>query len=132
LCNCANRSTREVCRDPTACCGNAFSTSKTKLNDLFKDQLDGAVITRLLSETIARRLLFILITVADELNAYTIFETLNARGLELTVTDLLKNYLFSRIRVSSDMQALQRRWQRLIETVTPERFPEFLRYHLLM
>ena len=29
------------------------------------------------------------------------------------------------------MQVLQRRWQRLIETVAPERFPEFLRYHLL-
>jgi len=108
-----------------------FQYFKEKLNDLFKDQLDGAVITRLLSGTIARRLLFILITVADELNAYTIFETLNACGLELTITDLLKNYLFSRIRVASDMQALQRRWQRLIETVTPERFPEFLRYHLL-
>ena len=108
-----------------------FQYFKAKLNELFKDQPDGAVITRLLSETIARRLLFILITVADELNAYTIFETLNARGLELTITDLLKNYLFSQIRVASDMQVLQRRWQRLIETVTPERFPEFLRYHLL-
>ncbi len=108
-----------------------FQYFKEKLNNLFKDQPDGAAITRLLSETIARRLLFILITVADELNAYTIFETLNARGLELTITDLLKNYLFSRIRVVSDMQALQRRWQRLIDTVTAERFPEFLRYHLL-
>ena len=108
-----------------------FQYFKTKLTQLFADQPDGAVITRLLSETIARRLLFILIMVADELNAYTIFETLNARGLELTITDLLKNYLFSQIRVAGDMQVLQRRWQRLIETVTPERFPAFLRYHLL-
>ena len=47
----------------------------------------------LLSEATARRLLFILITVDDELNAYTVFETLNARGTALTTTDLLKNYL---------------------------------------
>ncbi|MGQ9614637.1 DUF262 domain-containing protein [Chloroflexus sp.] len=108
-----------------------FQFFKSRLDQLFAHPRDSAAITRLLSETVARRLLFILITVADDLNAYTIFETLNARGLELTITDLLKNYLFSRVHVASDLQALQRRWQRLIATVTPERFPEFLRYHLL-
>lgn len=108
-----------------------FQFFKSRLDQLFAHSRDSAAITRLLSETVARRLLFILITVADDLNAYTIFETLNARGLELTITDLLKNYLFSRVHVASDLQALQRRWQRLIATVTPERFPEFLRYHLL-
>jgi hypothetical protein len=39
------------------------------------------------------------ITVDDALNAYTVFETLNARGLELSATDLLKNHLFSKVRV---------------------------------
>ncbi len=88
-------------------------------------------LAELLSETVARQLMFILITVEDEINAYTVFETLNARGLELTTTDLLKNYLFSRVQVPSDLQALQRRWRALIATVRQERFPEFLRYHLL-
>ncbi len=85
----------------------------------------------MLNEVVARRLLFILITVDDDLNAYTVFETLNARGLELSATDLLKNYLFSRVRVPTDLEALQRRWLRLIQTVSQESFPEFLRYHLL-
>ena len=49
--------------------------------------IEGEDIAKVLSETVARRLLFILITVDDELNAYTLFETLNARGLELTTTD---------------------------------------------
>ena len=92
---------------------------------------DGRAVASLLSETVARQLLFILITVGDELNAYTVFETLNARGLELTTTDLLKNYLFSRVRVATDLEALQRRWRALIATVGQERFPEFLRYHML-
>ena len=91
----------------------------------------GQELAALLSETVARQLLFILITVDDELNAYTVFETLNARGLELTTTDLLKNHLFSRVRVQTDLQVLQRRWQALVATVEQERFPEFLRYHLL-
>jgi len=34
-------------------------------------------------------------TVPSEANAFIIFETLNDRGLALTVSDLLKNYLFS-------------------------------------
>lgn len=93
--------------------------------------LDGEGLARLLSDTVARQLLFIQITVEDDLSAYTVFETLNARGLELSSTDLLKNYLFSRVKAQADLAALQRRWRQLIGTVKHERFPEFLRYHLL-
>ena len=92
---------------------------------------NGGALAALLNETVARQLVFILISVDDALNAYTIFETLNARGLELSATDLLKNYLFSRIHVRADLETLQRRWKRLIETVQHERFPTFLRHHLL-
>lgn len=97
------------------------------------DELDqtGEPLAQLLTEVVGRQLLFILITVDDDLNAYTVFETLNARGLELSSTDLLKNYLFSRLKVPADLSALQRRWRALITTVQQERFPEFLRYHLL-
>jgi hypothetical protein len=91
----------------------------------------GEELARLLNEVVARRLLFILISVDDEMNAYTVFETLNARGLGLSPTDLLKNYLFSRFQSEADLQALERRWQQLIAIVRQERFSEFLRYHLL-
>src|SRR5207248_8011686 len=36
------------------------------------------------------------VTVPDESAAYVIFETMNDRGLELSATDLIKNYLFGR------------------------------------
>jgi hypothetical protein len=91
---------------------------------------DGSQLARLVSETAGRQLMFIRIAVDDELNAYTVFETLNARGLELSATDLLKNYLFSRLKTAADLEALQRRWKALMATVQQERFPEFLRYHL--
>lgn len=92
---------------------------------------DGEALARLLAETVGRQLMFIRIAVDDELNAYTVFETLNARGLELTSTDLLKNYLFSRVPLDADRMALHRRWQALIDKVGAPSFPEFLRYHLL-
>ena len=105
-----------------------FQWFRKKLED---KKLTGEQLALLLSETVARKLLFILISVEDEISAYTVFETLNARGLELSSTDLLKNYLFSRVRVENDLKALQRRWQKLMGTVRQERFPDFLRYHLL-
>lgn len=106
-----------------------YFSDRLRHPDLSRD--DGRTIAGFLSETVARQLLFILITVDDELNAYTVFETLNARGLELTTTDLLKNHLFSRISVPADLEMLRRRWSRLAETVGQTRFPAFLRYHLL-
>ena len=36
----------------------------------------------------------IVVNVSSEANAYTIFEVLNDRGIDLSIVDLLKNYLF--------------------------------------
>ena len=106
-----------------------YYTARLEEVDAFKSS--GTALAGLLSETVGRHLIFILILVDDELNAYTVFETLNARGLELSTTDLLKNHLFSRVKVAADLNVLQRRWRTLVTTVRQERFPEFLRYHLL-
>ena len=110
---------------------NCFQYFAAQVDKVPEFATDGEALARLLSESVARQLLFILITVDDELNAYMVFETLNARGLELSSTDLLKNYLFSRVQVPADLEALQRRWRSLITVVRQEQFPEFLRYHLL-
>lgn len=60
------------------------------------------------------------------------FETLNARGLELTETDLLKNYLLSLAdRLSkSQLDPVLRQWARITARVGIASFPEFLRHHL--
>ena len=108
-----------------------FQYFQARVSQLAPAAEDGAALARFLNEQVARQLLFIVITVEDEMNAYTVFEMLNARGLELTTTDLLKNYLFSRVSVPADLDVLQRRWRTMIATVSAERFPEFLRYHYL-
>lgn len=104
-----------------------FSQELEKLSDIFQD---GEKLTAFLGDTVSQRLLFIQISVEDELNAYTVFETLNARGLELTSTDLLKNYLFSLFQGPDDLKAAQRQWKRIINMVQMEDFPAFLRYYL--
>lgn len=79
------------------------------------------------------RLFFTVITVTDELNAYRVFETLNARGVQLSSTDLLKNYLFSvlhRDKVHErELELLDERWAAIVDRLGSERFPTYLRVH---
>jgi hypothetical protein len=107
-----------------------YTYFRRRIDAWSEEAVGGEQLARLISEVAGRQLLFIRIAVDNELNAYTVFETLNARGLELSATDLLKNYLFSRLPTLADRQALHRRWKGLMAKVFQERFPEFLRYHL--
>ncbi len=108
----------------------AFEYFSSHLQELEEVVKSGDKLVAFLTDIIAQRLLFIQITVEDELNAYTVLETLNARGIELSSTDLLKNYLFSLFLGPDDRREAQRQWRRIINTVQMEKFPEFLRYYL--
>ena len=53
----------------------------------------------------------IVVSVANEANAFTIFEVLNDRGLDLSIADLLKNFLF---RLTQDrVTEAQASWMRM-------------------
>jgi len=86
-----------------------------------------------LIETMSDKLFFTVISVTDELNAYKVFETLNARGVRLSSTDLLKNYLFSVLHKqnehANEMKALEDRWEFMVSRLGSESFPDFLRCH---
>ena len=58
-------------------CFQYFSQQLDALHDV---QQDGEALARILSESVARRLLFILITVEDELSAYTVFDSSSTVG----------------------------------------------------
>lgn len=89
----------------------------------------GEKIANFLENIISKKLIFIQITVEDDLSAYTVFETLNARGIELAPTDLLKNYLFSLIP-RADLPIVEEKWYRIVNLVGFEKFPMFLRYYI--
>lgn len=84
-------------------------------------------------EDMSDRLFFTMITVTDELNAYKVFETLNARGVRLSATDLLKNYLFSVLDrgrdIDHELRNLEERWEAMVGRLGAESFPDFLRAH---
>lgn len=49
-----------------------------------------------LNDFIKERIKIIIVKVPDESNAFTVFETLNDRGLALSQSDLIKNHLFNK------------------------------------
>lgn len=103
--------------------------------DLYLKQEDGNEGVRLaqLVEYISDNLFFTVITVSDELNAYKVFETLNSRGVRLSSTDLLKNYLFSILDKNQEntheLRNLEDRWENIVNRLQSEKFPDFLRIH---
>ena len=108
-----------------------FDWFKVRIQERFGRQTSsGKDFSRFVS-VLADRLFFTVITVTNELNAFELFETLNARGVRLSATDLLKNYLFSIFGTGkvheTKIQALEDRWERIVGVLGRESFPDFLR-----
>lgn len=84
-------------------------------------------------QTTVDNLYFTQIVVNDELNAFKVFETLNARGVQLSSADLLKNYLFSLVDKEhvhkSHIDTLEEKWVMLTDNIKAEKLPEFIRYY---
>jgi hypothetical protein len=85
-------------------------------------------------ERVTSGMVFTKIVVQDDLNAYKVFETLNARGVQLSIPDLLKNYLFSVITRDNDvpdneLNELEERWSEIVTQLGETDFTNFIRYH---
>lgn len=82
---------------------------------------------------IVDNLYFTIIKVNNEMNAFKVFETLNARGVQLSSADLLKNYLFSLVDNTSQhpnrIATLEERWSELTKNIQAEKLPDFIRYY---
>jgi hypothetical protein len=110
----------------------SFEWFQERVRVRFGEEHDGAELARFL-DAVADRLFFTVISVADELNAFKVFETLNARGVRLSSTDLLKNYLFSVVHGAggheSEMRTLEERWEKIVGKLGSESVPDFLRVY---
>ncbi len=99
---------------------NEYSSHSNQINhindliDFFKDNIK-----------------IIIVLVADEANAFTIFETLNDRGLSLSQVDLIKNFLFN--KAGNRLSEAQEKWTRFTGAIeaaaSEEEILQYLRYH---
>lgn len=60
----------------------------------------------------------IYITVTDEEDAYTIFETLNARGMSLSAVDLIKNLIFKDLKTQHPDDYAKTEWKKIRENLS--------------
>ena len=84
-------------------------------------------------DTIVDKLFFTEIKVSDQLNAFKVFETLNARGVQLSSSDLLKNYLFSLVDENKEnnyeIEELENLWSSTLGKLGGNKFEDYLRYY---
>jgi uncharacterized protein with ParB-like and HNH nuclease domain len=69
------------------------------------------------------------LVVQSEEAAYTIFETLNDRGLDLSPLDLVKNHLFSKADEKSEdaVRDMEERWAQMMATLSNVRADNFVK-----
>ncbi len=82
-------------------------------------------------EQLIDKMLFTTITVGSDLNAYKVFETLNARGVQLSVPDLVKNYVFSIIDAGHELHGqeiadLEETWGAITSQLGQNDFTRFI------
>ena len=65
------------------------------------------------------------LTVPSEANAYTVFETLNDRGLDLSILDLVKNYLFG--KAGNRLSEVQSQWTSMMSNLLTVEADDFLK-----
>lgn len=108
----------------------AFEYFYQRLKELLGENPTGESLADFLQNQLAEKLLFIQIVVETDVDAYTVFETLNARGIDLSVSDLLKNYILSlTARSEEDKRQAKEQWQKIIQITDLSGFPTFLRYY---
>ena len=79
-----------------------------------------------LEDFVKERLSVIQIIVSDEADAYTLFETLNERGIDLSVLDLLKNHLLK--KAGSNRAEVQRNWLEMTANLDDGAGSKFIRH----
>jgi hypothetical protein len=69
------------------------------------------------------------VTVPDDRAAYIVFETMNDRGLELSATDLIKNYLFGKAGAQTGeyFEQVKQQWNAMVSVIEGSREPDILK-----
>ena len=81
-----------------------------------------------LRDVVATSVTMVAISVSSEEDAFRIFETLNDRGLRLSVPDLLLNHLMRTTTSSTDRSRIRERWNFMLEKMGRRDIDRFLRH----
>jgi uncharacterized protein with ParB-like and HNH nuclease domain len=109
----------------------AFNYFYDEIQEKFRDNKSGADLAEFLEKIVGNGIVFTQIIVNNDLDAFKVFETLNARGVKLSTADLLKNYLFKLTHQLGelDLDEAERRWQNVTNTIQSNDLTTFIRHY---
>lgn len=84
------------------------------IEELFPEELKGEALPYFIDWLIENVIFVEILTYSDE-DAYTIFETMNDRGLNLTPTEMLKGYILSNLADVESKKQVNELWKNMIE-----------------
>lgn len=84
--------------------------------ELFPDDLKGRALPFFIDWLIQNVVLVVITAYSDD-NAYTIFETMNDRGLNLTPSEMLKGYLLAKVRTQEERDKVNAVWKQEIKSL---------------
>jgi Protein of unknown function DUF262/Protein of unknown function (DUF1524) len=87
------------------------------IEELFPDELKGAALP-FFADWLVENVHLVEITAYSDSDAYTIFETMNDRGLSLTPADMLKGYLLANIASADERNRASRAWKQRVQVLT--------------
>ncbi|WP_179394518.1 DUF262 domain-containing protein [Lacticaseibacillus absianus] len=85
-------------------------------------------ITKDLMTTLLTHFFIIEISISNSENAFQIFQTLNARGKDLTSADLIKSNFFGAATTAAQSEQLKRCWQTAQTNLQTEDLTDYIRY----
>ncbi len=86
------------------------------IGEAFPEEIKGSAFPYFL-DWLKYNVILVEITAYSDDNAYTIFESMNDRGLNLTSTEMLKGYILSRFKESKDREQANRFWKESIQSL---------------
>lgn len=85
------------------------------ITQLFPDELSKSETLPYFIDWFIENVVIVAITAYSDENAYTIFETMNDRGLNLTSTEMLKGYVLSKISEKTQRNEINEIWKSTIQ-----------------
>ena len=92
-----------------------FNNEISAMLDEKADIEEKLVVLNTLFSTFSQRFTVLYMETTQLEEAYIIFETLNARGKDLEAADLLKNFLFGRVK--NDVEYAQKKWSDMLDNL---------------
>lgn len=86
------------------------------IEEAFPEELKGQAFPYFL-DWLKYNVILVEITAYSDDNAYTIFESMNDRGLNLTSTEMLKGFILSRFKEAKDREKANKFWKESIQTL---------------